>query len=233
MARALSNANFKDDEQRGIAVTLYASILELTHDALWLIKGDRFSGVPILLRTMVEACVDLKAVVNVPRYAKFMESTWVFEEQRKLKHVLNLESLEFLVPPERISQLKNDKDAAAKELEDLKSKGFNGLNKKDMFEKAELGDWYSPMYATLCAHSHNGPDALLQRHFKENSDGEYVHGTDWDPKHIDLFIKNIGLVLATACSEICVTDHEVGVDADVELFQQGCGVSKSVFIRLR
>ena len=151
-------------------VCLYLSILELSHSILILIQNDVSIGVPILLRSMMEAFIDFLNLINDREYgyymdvAKLKEWSKIFLESKKgnnpyLKSISELKNLDKIIADNK------------SELADLEKKGYLPIPIFNKFEKVGLIAEYRSMYNFLCCYSHNNGRALIDRHIKIEKDG--------------------------------------------------------------
>lgn len=144
-------------------ISLYASIIELSSSITVLYRTSHNSAIPIVVRSVLEAFVDLLNLCKDPRYGYSLTIN------------SNKESLKFLE-----AAISNE-DAYAKmvakdpdfdtrvtdfrgEIDKLRADGNQEIRIRGKFEKADMLDEYLTTYNMLCAFSHNDIRALRERH---------------------------------------------------------------------
>lgn len=152
------------------SVSLYGSILELSSSIAILTKDGPKTGVPIVLRSLLEAVVDLVNLCEEPTYGYYLEareaSDWV-NFLGAAAHGNN----PYLDQVAEAPGLKESLEKHKEKLAGLKSKGYSPLQIKSKFKKAGMESEYATIYAELCTHSHNTIRALRKRHVEVADDG--------------------------------------------------------------
>jgi len=150
------------------AVALYGSILELSSSLKPLYKSEHYSSVPIILRSLLEAHVDLENLTNDPKYGYSLDLSYLKESLKFLKEAKNDQNTYM----EIISQ-KPDVDDRINNFESeiavLEGKGYKIFNNFEKFEKAKLKKEYRTIYNMLCCASHNNYRSLRDRHMSFNN----------------------------------------------------------------
>ena len=194
----------KGDPQHRFATALYASVLELSRDCFALINATRYAGLPILVRAVLEASVDLLALLKNPDYYHSMEAAlWAQEAKicsNTLEHNIRISSGDQGLRADIEERMGLAKSKYAK----LESQGYKRLKTIDRFVAAGKEHWYSPMYASLCAHSHHNIKVLVRRHFivKGELDFDPIFEKECTAEDISTFAINLGLVLSDACNQV-------------------------------
>ncbi len=144
-------------------VSLYGSILELSHAIMVSISGDSSIGTPILLRSQLEAFVDFTNLASDRKYGYHMDAANLSEWNKILREAQTGENPYLQGFSEKIDldQLLTDQEA---QLEKLKSEGYPPLNIFQKFERSGQTQEYKSFYNFLCCHSHNNMRALIERH---------------------------------------------------------------------
>ncbi|EED33279.1 hypothetical protein NOR53_1654 [gamma proteobacterium NOR5-3] len=154
-------------------VALYLSILELSTSAHVLCAADRISGIEILLRTLLEAFVDLTNLRNDPRYSWNIEAAdieqWLIV-MRKARAGGNPHLAGLASQPGFDANLK----AKSERLAELKRNGYPPLKVNKRFATAGLKDQYDSLYNQLCTEGHNNIRAMTSRHFQVDKEGGEV-----------------------------------------------------------
>ncbi len=161
--------------QHVCAVALHATLLELCRGfALLLRDGDR-TGPPLLLRTALEAYVDLVNVVQDADYVANLQAAWQKERLKIVRSAAASATTAGNPYLQRIAESENLHEARAAietELDALRSRGRGALSVRERFERAGELDRYVSVYAQLSWRSHNNLPALESRHI-EQTDGDY------------------------------------------------------------
>jgi len=144
-------------------VLLYGTMLELMGSACILIREGVAIGVPILLRSAVEANIDFTNLSADRQYGYHMQAAYLREWINILREAKSGQN-PFLKDVAQRPDLGDLLAQDEKELARLKEEGFTPLQQKEKFKRANLGPVYRSVYNFLCCHSHNNIRALLARH---------------------------------------------------------------------
>ncbi|MQW63170.1 hypothetical protein GHK33_10980 [Sinorhizobium meliloti] len=154
----------KGSEVHRTLISLYATTIELTNSAIIIREGGAYTGMDILLRSAMEAHVDLINLANDDAYLQAMNAVY-HKEWIKLTGAGIGGDNPFLVffkdNPEPKAQLAYHE----KELAAFKAASSIPTN-LDKFKKAGMEDIYRSAYNSLCNDSHNNIRALTHRHFR-------------------------------------------------------------------
>ncbi|MCW1410185.1 DUF5677 domain-containing protein [Rhizobium sp. 1AS11] len=147
-----------------LLMALYSTIIEDADSAVTLLGMDRWAGVEHLLRSALEAHVDLINLASDPQYLDLMmiayHKQWIRLTEAGAKGDNQFLTF-FKDNPEVEEQLAYHKEELAK----LGTKG-PALNIFERFEKAGMSDIYRSIYHSLCNDTHNNVQALTDRHFR-------------------------------------------------------------------
>ncbi len=151
-------------------ISLYGSIIELSSSIKVLYKSGHYSAIPVALRTILEAFVDLRNLCQDPKFGHSLTMNSNKESLKFLKAAKddkNVYAKMIAIDPDIDQHIDNFK----KENKSLKDKGNKGLNIREKFEKIGMTDDYLTIYNRLCAATHNDIRALRARHLviSENS----------------------------------------------------------------
>lgn len=144
-------------------IALYGSIIELTGSIIVLLNKRMASGVPILLRAILEAYVDLVNLLRNKQYGYHLEASYrkeflkVLEEAKRGKN-------EYLAGIAEKPDLDEIISKWRKEQKKLESKGYSALKQFDKFKRADMEKEYSSIYNLLCSDAHNNLRSLIKRH---------------------------------------------------------------------
>ncbi|ODA96602.1 hypothetical protein BFX40_29680 [Mesorhizobium sp. SEMIA 3007] len=150
-------------------MALYVSIIENTDSAIVLHRAKRSAGLETILRTNLEAFVDLSNMCNDPAYYNQMLALYHKDSLDLMQHGLagNPYLDFFKKDPEAAHTLEEHKTALA----ELQKLGPT-LNIFDRFRLAGLENEYRAVYKDLCSHSHNNIKALSDKHFAGETEAE-------------------------------------------------------------
>ncbi|ASY58292.1 DUF5677 domain-containing protein [Sinorhizobium sp. CCBAU 05631] len=168
--RHLAELRFnKGSEVHRTLVSLYASILELTDSAIIIREAGKYTGMDILLRSALEAHVDLINLANDDGYLQAMKAVY-HKEWIKLTGDGVKGDNPFLAyfkdNPEAQKQLAHHEAELA-----AFKKTHTIPNNLDKFKMAGLEDVYRSIYNSLCNDSHNNIRALTSRHLRAHKEG--------------------------------------------------------------
>jgi len=179
------------------AFTLPATIFELLSGCLVLAETRREAGIPILLRSMYEALVDLDNLVRDPTYHQHMEAANLRQVARAIGS-----SGRGVAADRTRGGAKVDHDALRVGLAALKKRGKAPLAFDERCALAGRTDEYESLYADLCLDAHNNIAALTQRHVRSvGIDGHLEISVLGDPdvaavaKHLSM---GVGFLIESA-----------------------------------
>lgn len=168
-----SAVRFMPIEQRHLyATTLHATVVELAAGCVRLLRRRDGTCSPLLLRSALEAYVDLHNLVDDPDYPDHMLAEWQYQRSRVLKSAVNRGADNpYLVNLAGNPHLQQGLDEAEAELKRLSDDGHGRLRVRERFDRVGELDRYETVYAHLCWRSHNNLPALAERHIEVASDG--------------------------------------------------------------
>lgn len=159
----------KKRPQHLFALAFYVKLFELTASCIILIDHKVTTGLPLLVRGILEAYVDLINLCKDPTYINFMQASY-FKEWLKILDNANTKQNPNLRGTAQLKTLPDVIKLMQKEGEGLKRKGYKVLSVEDRFNKAEMGVEYRSNYNILCCHSHNNMRSLID--VNTTGDGE-------------------------------------------------------------
>ena len=169
-------------------VTLHATIFELFSGCLVLAETCREAGIPILLRSMYEALVDLDNLVRDPSYHQHME----IANLRQVARAIGSNGRGVAVDRTR-GGAKVSRDALLAELAALKKRGKKPLGLDERCVLAGRTEEYESLYADLCLDAHNNIAALTQRHVRAvGTDGHLEISVLGDPD-VDAVVRHLSM----------------------------------------
>lgn len=183
-----SKLNFnKKYQQHLYLVSLYGRIIELSHSCSILMREKVISGVPILLRTALEAYADFRSLSEDDKYVNFMSASHIKEWLRVLEEAKKNEN-PYLGKISKETNLEEVYDQNKKEMEKLIENKYSPLNHFERFDKAGMAQEYRSFYNSLCSHSHNNIRALYDRYTQiEGNDFTVVFYKEPEQHDIDVY----------------------------------------------
>lgn len=119
----------------------------------------------VLLRSLMEASVDLINLVRDPNYVYFMLATLRDQQKKMLKNDSQQQpggAFSFGSSSEQHDTLRHHVD----DLSQLKGRGYRPLSVRERFVRADRLDDYNGPYALVCMQSHNNINVLEDRHLR-------------------------------------------------------------------
>ncbi len=151
------------------AVSLHASIVQLCGGCLALAKTEHSAGVPILLRSLYEAVVDLDNLVRDPDYRERMEAANLVQFLKVLEASPSNPLLAGLAERHDLVALKTE---LSSQLEDLHSRRRGQMDFRARCEAVSRGNEYKSIYLLLCLDAHNNVTSLFDRHLSGRESGQ-------------------------------------------------------------
>lgn len=150
------------------AVSLHATVTEIFAGCLALANADRPAGIPILVRAIYEAFVDLDNLLRDANYYKYMEAA-------NLKAILKLleqgQTNPLFAGLNDLHNVEGYRKEYSAELSALKDDGFEPLKFLSRCKRVNREDEYRTIYAVYCLDAHNNLAALADRHIEHDQDG--------------------------------------------------------------
>jgi len=140
---------------------LYGRIFELGVSTLNLMKANDHAGVPVILRSQLEALVDFANLIEDKNYVKTIAATFVDQKKRLYKN------LEKHLDPSEVPPVSNDGPEKAAE-------GYKPLKIWERFRNINLEKTYITAYFILCDYGHNNLSVLEHRHLEKTDDDHKV-----------------------------------------------------------
>ena len=192
----------KESALHRTTIALYSSIIELSGTCCLLIDNKQGVALPIVLRAIIEAHVDLVNMLQTQRYGYYLELDYVnqwlviLQEAKRGKN-------EYLADISVVPSLDETiKDFTEQKLK-LKSDGYEKLKIENKFIRADMEKEYRSIYNNLCAHAHNNIRALMDRHFeREQGDLSVVLYKEYNLEDNQIYIGFISEILIRATENI-------------------------------
>ena len=142
--------------------SLHGTIIENASSCFILFKKNHFTGIPILLRNMLEAYVDLKNIKLDNNYSNSMNLSFLIQKKKLLVNIIKSSNKKY-PHSKKIIEFKNALSDTEKYIKALKNDGHKTYKIFQRFNKAQLSDLYD-WYNILCQESHNNISMLEKRH---------------------------------------------------------------------
>ncbi|WP_027368109.1 DUF5677 domain-containing protein [Desulfocurvibacter africanus] len=183
--------------------TLLANILEKANGVYILIKEGNYTSTPIVLRSMLEAYVDLRSAKNDSNYIKHALAAYAWEriEAAKIIQNSNDESAKLDIELANKYQIESQE-----EQKQLSQEGFSRLFSKEKFEKANCEANFKIVNMLLCSYSHNNISRLEQRHLEVEGDkAAIVVFKDIDDSDLKFFFSLLITILFGAIEVVLIS----------------------------
>jgi hypothetical protein len=146
------------------AVTLHASIVQLCGGCLTLAQTEYTAGIPVLLRSMYEALVDLDNLVSHEGYHERMEAANLAQFLKVMATAASNPLLAGLTDKHDIASIIQHYQA---ELDGLRARDRGEKKIRQRCIDAGREHEYTSLYGLLCLDAHNNVGALIDRHVSE------------------------------------------------------------------
>jgi hypothetical protein len=178
-------------------VSLYCRVVEYSDVLFNQFKVEKSAAIPLIVRSLLEAYVDLKNLCDDPEYGNNLQAANVSEWLRIAKEAEALENpyLDGLAAHENFEEQVVEWE---KEIKDLKERGFSKLTKMESFKRAGREDEYKSLYNFLCSYAHNNERALIARHTEisvDNSDFQMVMFKEFQVEKEEHYLGLAGQIL--------------------------------------
>jgi hypothetical protein len=170
---------YPGNRQHLLAGALLGRILEEAEGIYAMLERRDSACGFILLRSLLEAYVDLLNVANDPAYVEFMFAAMLDQQQYLLEAVLEKSSQSPF-----LAELAGSKESAFQlewvrsKLKELEGRQVKPLKVRQRFERAGQLSYYQGPYSHLCWESHNNLNVLVSRHLRETDAGIEIRGFD-------------------------------------------------------
>lgn len=144
----------KYNVQQLYLMCLYGRIYELGVSGLNLMKANDHAGVPVILRSQLEAFVDFANLIEDKDFIKTIAATFVDQKKRLY------ENLKKHLDPSEVPPITDDGTEKAE-------KGLEPQKIWKRFENIKLQKTYITAYFILCGYGHNNLAMLEHRHLEK------------------------------------------------------------------
>jgi hypothetical protein len=163
----------RKNPQQLISVCLYARLLELATACKALLEKKALVGIPVLLRSMFEADIDLTNLMKISDYYKCMNASFLKEKLRLTKEAASSRPSPFLEAVRKNRDSKKDLRKAQAELDRLTKEKNGPINIRCRAELAGKLDEYLTNYNMLCLDTHNNIRSLEEWHVEKLTADKY------------------------------------------------------------
>jgi hypothetical protein len=144
-----------------LAIALHGTVIELFSGCVALVECERLSAIPIVLRSLFEAVVDLDNLLQNPTYIEHMEAA----DLRQRKELLIQGRTNPLMSGLDLKlDLVGELKTVGPRLAELERRGHGRLKIKDRCIAVGREDEYRSIYALFTLDVHNNISALADRH---------------------------------------------------------------------
>jgi hypothetical protein len=163
----------RNDPQQLFSICLYARLLELATACKALLEKNAVVGIPILLRSMFEADIDLINLLRCRDYHKRMYASFLKEKLRLTKEAASSRPNPLLTAIRANRNCKKDLNETQTELDRLLAEKNGPIDIRCRAEFAGKLDEYLSNYNSLCLDTHNNIRSLENWHIEKMADADY------------------------------------------------------------
>ena len=197
---------FNNQQTEIYAVALWGTLIEYSSSTIKLIESGSIWGVDSILRTMLEAHMDLINLSHIEDYHKRLELNSYIEAQR-LEDEICQDSC-FIDKRNDFTQI----------IKEYKANGVRELRFKEKLALASEENVHKIAYRVLCQQSHNNIQALVARHYKTDENNQLTGIEYFRPKtkdDIDTIIDTTAGMLTTGLKLIqAILDLDLNVEVE-------------------
>jgi hypothetical protein len=169
-------------------IALYGSILEMTGCSIVLIDKQLITGVPVLLRAVLEGYVDLVNLIRNARYGYCLELSYI-KEWLKILDEAKAGKNEYLQEITQAPSLDAMISSWREEKRKLEAKDYKAPSVETKFKWADMEKEYRSIYNSLCCDAHNNLRALIERHIeREPGDFSVVYYKAYTPEDSAIYV---------------------------------------------
>lgn len=214
--------SFTRSPQSVYAISLYASIVEYSHGCLTLLRDGDLTSLPPLIRSMLEAYVDLINVTGDADYAHVMQATYLKDLLDMYKAAKREPDNPYLISIAQLADLDERVSRTRKEFDEVKGKaqkfGKDILKISERFKLAGLQPIYPVIYKMLCQDAHNNPNSLISRHLE--ADGGGINVTFFREKDVAEVAAVLDTMFAVLIDSVAMIRRFFNVNEDAQQFEE-------------
>ena len=163
----------RKDGQHLFSVCLFARLVELAFGCKALYVNNAPTGIPILLRSMFEADIDLINSLQDTNYFKHMYVSFLNQKRRFTREVANNSTNPFVSSIAATRNTAKDLEDTETEFQEFRGQGFKTLTVRDRADRAGRLNEYATIYNYLCLDTHNNIKSLEDFHIESRSETDY------------------------------------------------------------
>jgi hypothetical protein len=161
------------DPQQLYSVCIFSRLFELGSGCKALLERNALVGIPILLRSMFEADIDLTNIMKFPDYLKRMYATFLDQKIRLTKEAASSRPNPYLKEVRERRNPNMDLEQTQAELDELKNEQNGPIQIRFRAELAGKLNEYLSVYNMLCLDTHNNIQSLEHWHLEMASVDQY------------------------------------------------------------
>lgn len=177
--------------QRKYLIALYFRVLSLSRGCVALVDAQVLDGVPVLIRAVFEAYVDLKNLAFDSNYILHMRAAYLWENVKLQEALLGFAG-------QKKSAVKKQLQEYRREQRALEKGNFKRFTVWQRFKRAGWKDVYDLTYGFLCKASHNSITVLRDRHLSRKDANRLVRSNFTDLEDQKYLFKRLAKVLVNA-----------------------------------
>jgi len=171
------------DNRNMIILALYGTILEYSLSCITLLKEKKFTAIPVILRSALEANLDLMILTKNKDYENSIKLAYLNQHISIIKNIINTTPHTRFVA-NNLTRFQDELDRNLAIAEDLRAAGAKKFRLNEKFTEAQIDQVYT-LYQSLCRESHNNLDRLIQRHIvKSDSHFKVIFFKKWEDADI-------------------------------------------------
>lgn len=185
-----------DDAAHVFVISLYGSLIDLTNSILTLIDAGACSGVPIILRTMLENRIELKLLIadpadHIPRMRLGLNKDW----HNRLKSAA--QGNPYLVQIAEDERFEENRQRHESALEQAREEKRRVERIAEKFHRAGHDQLYKSVYSVLSDHAHSSVGGLINRHLVRAPNGRIniTYLRDFGPGEANLYASSAAELL--------------------------------------
>jgi hypothetical protein len=163
----------RKDPQQLYSVCLYTRLVEIAGGCKALIEKNALVGIPIFLRSIFEADIDLANLMKCRDYSKRMYASFLKEKLRLTKEAASSKPNPFLTAVRASRNHAEDLKETQDEIDRLAAGKHGPLDIRSRAELAGKIDEYLSVYNMLCLDTHNNIRSLEDWHLEVVSLDDY------------------------------------------------------------
>jgi len=154
-------------------VCLYTRLVEIASGCKSLLEKNSLVGIPIFLRSMFEADIDLSNLMNDRDYYKRMYASFLKEKLRLTKEAASSKPNPFLTAVRASRNPEEDLQETQDEIDRLAAEKHGPMDIRCRAELAGKIDEYLSVYNMLCLDTHNNISSLEDWHLEVVGPDDY------------------------------------------------------------